>query len=208
MENVIHGINGSLHILAVVTWIGSMVYSQLAVTPALNTSLGSMKSHALNGLIMKKFVPLTWISLIVLIATGLYAIFDKREKFTSWTDGPGGILTIKLVLVGVMVAILLYQVLVFGPKIKQLVAPSTTKDTGNEMEMARLENTTKSVSWWHLVLGLVIVMLHIKRLSCGKPHPVESRIRAVDKPEPVLSRFYLKIWPDLTIDVVLMLYNY
>lgn len=161
MENIIHSITGSLHILAVVTWIGSMVYSQLAVTPALNTSLGGMKSHALNGLIMKKFVPLTWISLVVLIATGLYAIFDKQEKFTSWTNGPGGVLTIKLFLVAVMVIILLYQVFVFGPKMKHLVAPSTTKDTENQIEMTKIEGTTKSMSWWHLVLGIVIVILGV-----------------------------------------------
>lgn len=161
MEDVIHSIIGSLHVLAVVTWIGSMVYTQIAVTPVLNTSLGSMKSHALNGLIMKRFVPLTWISLVVLITTGIYSIIDKQDEFTSWTNGPGGVLTVKLILVAVMVTILLYQVFVFGPKMKKLVAPSTTKDTENELEMTKIESTTKTMSLWHLVFGIVIIILGI-----------------------------------------------
>ena len=59
MDNLIHIFVGGLHILAVITWIGSMIYSLLAVTPALNTTLGNTKSHAVNGLIMKNFTPLT-----------------------------------------------------------------------------------------------------------------------------------------------------
>ncbi|SFG76805.1 putative copper resistance protein D [Desulfotomaculum arcticum] len=35
MEKILHSIFGSLHILAVETWIGSMIYSMFAVAPAL-----------------------------------------------------------------------------------------------------------------------------------------------------------------------------
>lgn len=134
MEKVIHIISGGLHILAAITWIGSMIYNQFAVAPALNTSLGSTKAHAVGGLIMKNFSPLTWISLIILIATGIFATVSKSDKFTSWTSGPGSVLTDKLALVGVLVIILLMQTFVYGPRMKQLIAPSTTKSTKNEAE--------------------------------------------------------------------------
>ena len=88
MEKIIHIISGSLHILAAVTWIGSMIYNQFAVAPALAKSLGSMKTHAVSGLIMKYFSPFSWISLFVLIATGIYAAVDKGDKFESWTRAP------------------------------------------------------------------------------------------------------------------------
>ena len=161
MEDIIHSISGSLHILAAITWIGSMIYNQFAVAPALNKSLGSTKTHALSGSIMKNFTPLTWTSLLILIATGIYAAVDKGDKLTSWTSGAGGVLTLKLILVGILVIILLLQTFVYGPKMKQLLAPSTTKDTGNQMEMMRLEKTTKPLSWWHLVIGIIVVILAV-----------------------------------------------
>jgi putative copper resistance protein D len=35
MEKLLHSVSGALHILAAVTWIGSMIYSEFAVMPAL-----------------------------------------------------------------------------------------------------------------------------------------------------------------------------
>lgn len=55
MEKSLHIISASLHILAAVTWIGSMIYSEFAVKPALN-NLGDMKAHGVNGIAMKKFL--------------------------------------------------------------------------------------------------------------------------------------------------------
>lgn len=161
MEEVIHSISGSLHILAAITWIGSMIYNQAAVAPALTKSLGNTKTHAVSGLIMKNFSPLTWISLVVLIATGIYAAVDKSDKFTSWTNGPGLVLTIKLVLVVVMIIILILQAFVYGPRMKKLLTPNTKKDTENEVEMMRLEKTNKPMSWWHLIIGIAVVILAV-----------------------------------------------
>ena len=161
MENILHGISGSLHILAAVTWIGSMVYNQFAVVPALNTSLGSTRTHAVGGLIMKNFSPLTWISLITLIITGIYAAVSKSDKLTAWNNGPGGVLTLKVVLVGVLVIILLLQTFVYGPRMKLLIAPSTTKDIRNETQMMALEKITKPLSWWHLAIGVAVVVLAV-----------------------------------------------
>lgn len=161
MEKIIHIISGSLHILAAITWIGSMIYHQFAVAPALNKSLGSTKTHAVRGLIMKNFSPLTWTSLIVLIATGIYAAVDKGNKFTSWTSGPGLVLTIKSILVGVLITILILQTFIYGPKMKQLLTPSATKNTENEIKMMKLEKTIKPLSWWYLVIGVIVVILSV-----------------------------------------------
>ncbi|GEM_PF-5194902 len=47
MEKILPTISAVLHFLAAVTWIGSLIYSQYAVTPALKP-LGSNKAHAVN----------------------------------------------------------------------------------------------------------------------------------------------------------------
>lgn len=161
MEKVIHSIVSGLHILAVVTWIGSMIYSQLAVTPALRTALGSSKFHAVTGLMMKRFLPLTWTSLAVVVATGLYNIVDKKDNLLPLSSGPGSILLLKLILVAILIVILFLQVFLYGPKMKKLVKPSTPKSSEMDLEMSKIEQTTKAMSWWHLGIGIAIVILGV-----------------------------------------------
>ncbi len=161
MEKVIHSIVGGLHILAVITWIGSMVYSQLAVRPALQTALGDTKSHAVNGLMMRNFSLLSWTSLVVVVITGLYTVLDKKDKFTSFTSGPGAVLTVKMILVLALIVIFFLQIFLYGPKMKQLIMPSTPQTNQIQIEMIKVENTTKLMSWWHLGIGIAIVILGV-----------------------------------------------
>ena len=158
---VLHIISGSLHILAAVTWIGSMIYSDFAVKPALN-NLGDMKAHGVNGIAMKNFSNLTWGSLVILILTGSYAIYDKKDKLTPLFQEPSGIvLFVKLILVAVMIVILFLQVFVYGPKMNSLISPSTPQNQENQMEMTKISNTAKVLSKTHLYVGIIIVILAV-----------------------------------------------
>ncbi|MDF9407686.1 hypothetical protein L7E55_04820 [Pelotomaculum isophthalicicum JI] len=130
MEKLLHTISGFLHILAAVTWIGSMIYSQFAVAPALK-HLGAPKASAINMIATGHFSPLTWTSLVVLIVTGTYATIDKAEKLTPFFQQPAGIvLFIKLLLVAALIVILLVQIYNYGPKMKKLINPATPKNQG------------------------------------------------------------------------------
>ena len=161
MEKVIHGVVGGLHILAVITWVGSMIYSQFAVMPALRNSLGNAKSHAVSGLIMRNFVPITWTSLIVVTLTGIYSVLEKKERFIPITNVLGTVLMLKLFLVLALIVLFLLQVFIYGQKMKQLILPSTPKTIEVEMEMVKIEQTTKRISWWHLGIGITIVVLGV-----------------------------------------------
>lgn len=146
MEEILHTFSGILHILTAVTWIGSMIYSQFAVNPALKP-LGDMKSHAVNGMVMKKFNPITWTSLIILVLTGTYAVFNNMEKLIPFFTEPSGIvLFIKLVLAALLIVILFLQVFVYGPKMGSLISPSTPKNQENQMGMTRTANSAKVLS--------------------------------------------------------------
>lgn len=161
MEKILHTISGSLHILAAVTWIGSMIYSQFAVAPALK-HLGAPKASAINMIAMGRFSPLTWASLVVLIITGTYAAFDKAEKLTPIFQEPAGIiLFIKLLLVAALIVILLIQIYNYGPKMKKLINPATPKNQENELAMSRTSNTANGLSTAHLIIGIVIIVLAV-----------------------------------------------
>ncbi len=161
MEKVWHAISGSLHILAAVTWIGSMIYSQFAVTPALK-HLGTPRSHAINMIATGRYSPLTWTSLVVLIVTGTYAAFGNIDKLTPLFLQPAGIiLLIKLLLVAALIVILFLQIYTYGPKMKKLINPATPKNQENTLIMARTSNTAKGLSTAHLIIGVVVIILAV-----------------------------------------------
>ncbi|HWR43479.1 DUF4149 domain-containing protein [Sporomusa sp.] len=160
-KELLHTISGALHILAAVTWIGSMIYSEFAVKPALKP-LPDMKAHAVNGMAMKNFSTLTWTSLIILILTGSYATLDKKKELTPLLEEPSGIvLTIKLILVAIMIGILLIQVFSIGPKMSSLINPSTPQNQENQMQMTRVSNSATNLSKIHLYAGVLIVILAV-----------------------------------------------
>lgn len=161
MGDILHTISGILHILAAVAWIGSMIYSQFAVNPALKP-LGDIKSHAVNGMVMKNFNSITWTSLIILVLTGTYAVFNNIDKLTPFFTEPSGmVLFIKLVLAALLIGILFLQVFVYGPKMGSLISPSTPQNQENQMEMTRTANSAKVLSSVHLYTGIIIVILAV-----------------------------------------------
>lgn len=158
MEEVIHTISAILHILAAVTWIGSMIYSQYAISPALKP-LGANKAHAVNGLAMNKFSAFTWTSLVVLLVTGTYAVVGNWDKMVPLTAEPAGItLLFKLALVTVLITIFLFQFYQYGPRMKQLISPATPKNQENTLQMNRLVRLTQNLSSTHLYIGLAIII--------------------------------------------------
>lgn len=161
MDKILHSIAGSLHILTTVTWIGSMIYSIFAVTPALK-HLGAPRSHAINMIAAGRFSSLTWASLVVLIVTGIYAVAGKVDKLSPFFGQPAGIvLFIKLLLVAALIVILLLQIYAFSPKMKKLINPATPKDQENALEMARAGNTAIFWSWIHLIVGITVIILAV-----------------------------------------------
>lgn len=158
MEKVLHIISAALHILAAVTWIGSMIYSQYAVSPALKP-LGPNKAHAVSGQAMNKFSSLTWTSLVVLLATGTYAVVSKWNKLSPLTIEPAGItLLLKLALVAGLIIIFLFQFYQYGPRMKQLISPATPKNQENALQMNRLARVMQNLSSLHLYIGLAIIV--------------------------------------------------
>lgn len=158
MEKIIQIINNILHILAAVTWIGSMIYSQFAMAPSLRP-LGAYKAHAVNGLAMKNFSGLSWTSLLVLLATGTYSVigmWDELSPLTSTTTGI--ILLVKLFLVAALVSIFFLQFYLYGPRMKKLVNPAMPKNQENTLRMSRLSQMTQNLSSIHLYTGLAIVI--------------------------------------------------
>ncbi len=161
MEQILHSISGSLHVLAAVTWIGGMIYNMFAVAPALK-HLGTPRAHAINMIAAGRYSPLTWGSLAVLIVTGIYAVSGNVDKLSPLFGQPAGVvLFVKLLLVTALVVILLYQIYTLSPQMKKIITPATPKDQENALEMARAGNTANLWSRTHLIVGITIIILAV-----------------------------------------------
>lgn len=159
MEKLIHVISQGLHILAAITWIGSMIYSAFGVAPGLK-ALGSTKAQATNMLITSKFSWLSWTSLTLLILTGIYAVTDKSDKLAP-TKPAGTVLIIKLILFAAMAVILIAQVFAYGPKMKKMLESATPKNQENQLKMNRLTGISNALSRAHLWAGIAVVILTV-----------------------------------------------
>jgi len=161
VEKILYSISDSLHILAAVTWIGSMIYSMFAMAPALK-NLGVPRSHAINMIAARRFSPLTWASVAFLIVTGIYAVSGNMDKLSPLFAQTAGImLFIKLLLVAVLIVILLLQIYTLSPKMKKLINPATPKDQENALEMSRAGNSINFWSWTNLITGIIVIILAV-----------------------------------------------
>src|SRR5215510_9617312 len=61
-----------LHMLATVTWAGSLAAISWLILPAMKRTLDSETQLALLEAIQKRFEPLAWFSLSLLVVTGLF----------------------------------------------------------------------------------------------------------------------------------------
>ncbi|GAB4295601.1 MAG: hypothetical protein Kow0098_18020 [Ignavibacteriaceae bacterium] len=95
-------INNFFHLLATVTWIGGMIYSNLILFPSLAVSSPPERGKIMNA-ITGRFIVVAWVSVVILIITGLIKtpselLFNTSSDFGLW-------LTIKHILILLMIVI-------------------------------------------------------------------------------------------------------
>jgi uncharacterized membrane protein len=61
-----------LHMLATITWIGGLATTILLVLPAARHALDDKAYASLLGAIQRKLDPLGWLSLLILVGTGMF----------------------------------------------------------------------------------------------------------------------------------------
>lgn len=93
-----------IHILAAMVWIGGMAFVSLVLVPSLRRMDDQTLRAEFLKLLARRFRVVAWASILVLIATGMtnLALLGQRPSLeTSF----GRVLTVKLIAVGVMLAL-------------------------------------------------------------------------------------------------------
>lgn len=92
------------HLVAAITWIGGMLFLWLVLRPILLTQPSGSQSLETLYRVEERFRTVRWISLLTLLATGIYNLIHEGGSArleSSW----GGILMVKLLLVAIVMGL-------------------------------------------------------------------------------------------------------
>ena len=68
------------HVLAVIVWIGGMFFSLVALRPAMR-GMDTLAAARLWCALLGRFLPWVWAAIVVLLASGIYMVFNSFDGF-------------------------------------------------------------------------------------------------------------------------------
>ena len=141
-----------VHMLAAVVWVGGMVFNLFVVRPSMGV-VDLPQRLKLADNILRRFIPVVWISVGLLVFTGFLMTLKRVASFEILLKtGYGNILILKLGVVAVMisiVALIRYSLL---PRFESLI-DSQSSDLKNVLgQMVTLVKV-------NLVLGVLVLLL-------------------------------------------------
>ncbi len=139
----------TLHLLAVIIWIGGMFFAYMALRPVAGNLLEPPVRLALWSGVFKRFFPWVWLSIIVLLGSGFWMIFAEL----------GGMANVGIhihIMLGLgILMMLLFMHIYFGPfrRLQHAVIESNWETGGVKLNQIRVLLKT------NLILGLLVVII-------------------------------------------------
>ena len=141
------------HELATVVWIGGMVYANLILMPAVAT-IEAAERGKLLGAAVKRFTLISWISVIVLIITGIFKAISPEMSEIS--QPAATVLKVKYLVFALMLVIGILITFVFGPKMKSLMAKPGEKLS---LEFLQAQSRISTLAMITMILGILVLLL-------------------------------------------------
>jgi uncharacterized membrane protein len=142
-----------LHLLAVITWLGGMLFMNLILMPGM-MALDSAQRGALIGAVAKRFSIAAWTSVIVLLITGV--LKTPPGMMFAPASHYGGVLLLKHILILIAIIIGLTISLGVAPKLSKL-APKAGEAPSSEFMSAQKKLRTLSTT--NMIIGVCIVIV-------------------------------------------------
>jgi uncharacterized membrane protein len=150
-----------LHLLATVTWIGGMIFYVLVLVPSMG-AIDPPQRGKLVGSILKRYAPLAWGAIVVLIVTGVFIARRTGMLGFNFNTTRGIVLFAKHVIILIMVLIGAMVSLVIGPKLKappKVVEGGSDAPAGPSPQAVKLQKQAGTLGVLNLVLGIGVLFL-------------------------------------------------
>jgi uncharacterized membrane protein len=150
-----------LHMLATVAWIGGLTALAVFVLPAASRTLQPEAYAGLLAAIQRRFDPLAWFSLAVLIGTGMFQM-SANPNYSGFlaidNTWAAAILAKHLVIFG-MTGLSAYLTWVLLPKARRMALLRSRRPETNSPDAQRLETQEVRLLQLNLILGIVVLAL-------------------------------------------------
>ena len=146
----------TIHILAVIFWLGGSFFLALALMPVLRSQVDREACVPLVSQVGRRFSRITWVLMALLIATGLVNMWSMNllpDHFFSTSRGV--VLLIKLILFGLILALSAVHDFWMGPRLDALASAGKVRT----MEYARQRKRSVWLARLNVLLGVIVVVL-------------------------------------------------
>ncbi|MBU6421586.1 MAG: CopD family protein [Gammaproteobacteria bacterium] len=148
LRGIANAIAVAIHVLAAVVWVGGMFFAYLALRPALDEHSLLARAHLWMA-VFRRFFAWVWASVVVLLVTGFFMIFNA---FGGFRQTP--------MFVNLMMALGILMMLLFAyvfflpyPRLRHSVEVNAEPEARGAMRQIRW------VILVNLVLGLIVVFV-------------------------------------------------
>ena len=141
-----------VHLIAASAWLGGMIYINFVLMPMLKTFEPSAAGQVMreNG---KRFPIISWVSVILLILTGMMQL--STDAVFDFSTDYGTYLTLKLITIALMITIGLYITFLLYPKLMKL-APSN--GSAPSPEFVNLQKQLPALARVNMFLGILVML--------------------------------------------------
>jgi len=157
--NIINVILDWLHLVATTVWIGGIAFNILVLRPSLSV-IEPAKRVKLMGTVLKRFIYVAWLSIGVLVFTGIF--LGRGDPDALLSSNYGIALIIKHAIVVVMTVIVALVSFVFFPKLKMFLSEIDVKAhdaTKLPSELAILLGKIVALVKLNLTLGVIVLLV-------------------------------------------------
>lgn len=151
-----------VHVLAAITWIGGIAFLMLVVVPWLRTSGGAVDAARFLRETGARFRNVGWTCFALLIPTGVFQLYVRGVRLSSFTDGAwlassaGRVIVAKLVVFALVLGLSAVHDFVIGPRATTAIAASPTS-----VEAARLRRQASWLGRSNALCAFVLVALAV-----------------------------------------------
>jgi len=150
------------HLLATVTWVGSLAAISVLIQPAARRTLKPADQLAFIDAVQKRLEPVTWFSLSVLVVTGLFqmSVNPHYNGFLSLSNQWSIAMLVKHSLVALLIAASAIHTWEVLPALRRALMK---KDKASPDEIAGLQR--RQTFWLRASLALAILVLAATALA-------------------------------------------
>ncbi len=153
-----------VHILAAITWIGGTLFLAMVVVPVVRGGVEPQRSARLLSEMGRKFRPVAWSSIALLVGSGLYVALDHWKVAPSEFFGGDSrfvqVLQVKVGLVAIAIVLSFIHDFVLGPRLTRSLQAANAGGPP-PAGVAKLRKATVWLARVNLLLLLAIVALAV-----------------------------------------------